>query len=205
MTLWLRWVYFLSLFYRKFSINVALWPLTIELCHSLREKYHRNKSKQSNCQERRRKPVIFTSYCTFSCQNKWSRTIPLFWVVIEFHIDSVISRRQILVDDSPEFLKVRQTRSSHPDNKMLIFRVDPLSECAVGPFFVLFTLVPRPWYASLCDGNVHTILSKSEGIIEKGVGWEWRQKYRCIHMDWQQHRDWAEIRSNSEFCSCLDW
>ena len=117
----------------------------------------------------------------------------------------IISRQKILIYYSPKLFKVWKSWSSHPYNKMLILRIDPLSCFAVRSSFVFLAFITGPRNSCRINWNWDSIFGKWKSIIKISVSWDKLNKYQCNHKDWQQRWDQVEFHSNLHFCSCLDW
>lgn len=115
---------------------------------------------------------VASAHQTQCSQQEVAVAVPLGRVVVVLHGHPVLARRQVALDLAPRLLEVRQSRSPHPDDEVLVLGVHPLLRlCNFGPLELL-PLIALPGDALLVDGDLGAGgVVEREGVVEEGVGW----------------------------------
>lgn len=93
-------------------------------------------------------------------------TIKGLYIVVIINIECLHSRLKILTNSSPKLPEIGESSSPHPNNKMLIFRVNPLGLIWIRSLLELVSYIIWPRNSSLINRYLRASTLKLLGVIE---------------------------------------
>lgn len=107
---------------KEWSVDIGFVGLPL-----FEEKYAGDYAPHPQHHECTRQHYIFAPEDSFGCQVHKPAPLPPRRVVVVRNLNAILASLKVSFDPAPQLLEIRQAGCPHPDDKVLVFWVNPLN------------------------------------------------------------------------------